>query len=50
MPHMRYNIDSRQKQQLCNAMMKCKEVLANLTEFKLVDFKEINLLMRILGD
>ena len=41
MSQMRYNVDSKQKQQSCNTMMK-HWVLANLVEFKLIEFKEIN--------
>ena len=42
MPHMRYDIDSRQKQRLCNTMMIYGQVLANLVEFKLIDFEDIS--------
>ena len=41
MPQMRYDMDSKQKQRLRNAMMKHRQVLANLVEFKLTDFEEI---------
>ena len=41
-PHMRYDIDSRQKQWLCNAMMMHSQVLANLVEYKLTDFEDID--------
>ena len=39
---LRCNMDSKNKQRLCNAMMKHKQVLANLVEFKLADFQEID--------
>ena len=42
MPHIRYNMDSKQKQRLHNAMMKYKHMLANLVEFKLVEFEKID--------
>ena len=42
MPHMRCNMDSKQKQLLRNAMIKHKQILANLVEFKLVDFEEVD--------
>ena len=42
-PHMRYDMDSKQKQCLRNAMIKHKQVLANLVEFKLIEFEEIDL-------
>ena len=42
MLHMRYDMDSRQKQQLPNAIIKHRQVLANLVEFKLIDFEDID--------
>ena len=42
MPQMRYDIDSRQKQRLPNAMKKYTQLLDNLVEFKLTDFEEID--------
>ena len=42
MPQLRHNVDSMQKQRLRNVMMKHRQVLANLVEFKLTDFKEID--------
>ena len=42
MPYMRYDIDSRQKQRLCNVMMMHSQVLANLVEYKLTDFEDID--------
>ena len=41
-PHMRYDIDSRQKQRLRNVMMMYGQVLANLVEYKLTDFEDID--------
>ena len=49
-PHMRYHLDTRQKQHLRNAIMKHKQVLANLVEMKLEDFAEIDLLACALED
>ena len=40
--HMRYYIDSRQKQQLHNVMVMHSQVLANLVEYKLTDFEDID--------
>ena len=48
--HIRYNAGSRQKQKWQNAMMKDKQVLANLVEFKLVNFEEKDLLIKTLDD
>ena len=42
MPQMRYDMDSRQKQRLRNAMMVHGQVLANLVEYKLTDFEDID--------
>jgi hypothetical protein len=42
MPVLRYDMDSKNKQRLRNAMMKHKQVLANLSDFKLPDFEEID--------
>ena len=42
MPVLRYNMDSKNKQRLHNAMMKHKQVLANLIDLKLPDFQEID--------
>ena len=42
MPHVRCYIDSKQKQQLHNAMIKYKQLLANLVDFKLTKFEEID--------
>ena len=42
MPQMRYDMDSKQKIRLRNAMMKHRQVLANLVELKLTDFEEID--------
>ena len=42
MPQMRYDMNSNQKQRLRNAMMKHRQVLANLVEFKLTDFEDID--------
>ena len=44
--HVRYNMDSRQKQRLCNAMMIHRQVLSNLVEFKLTDFEDIYSLIK----
>ena len=41
-PHMKHDVDIRQKQRLRNATMKYKQVLANLVEFKLVEFEDID--------
>ena len=46
MPQLRHNVDSMQKQRLRNVMMKHRQVLANLVEFKLADFEEIDLPIR----
>ena len=35
-------MDTYQKQRLCNTMMVYKQVIANLVEFKLTDFEEID--------
>ena len=50
MPHLRCNVDTKQKQCLQNAIMKHKQVLANLVELKLGDFEEIDSLIRELED
>ena len=50
MPHMRYDIDSKQKQLLRNAIIKHKQILANPVEFKLVDCEEVDLLISILNN
>ena len=50
MPHMRYDMDSKHKQRLRNAMMKHKQVLANLIEFKLTEFQEIDAPISALQD
>ena len=50
MPQMRYDVDSMQKQRLRNAMMKHRQVLANLVEFKLTDFEEIDSPIKSLED
>lgn len=42
MPQMRYDMNSAQKQRLRNAMMKHRQVLANLVELKLTDFEDID--------
>ena len=42
MLQLRHDVDSMQKQRLHNAMMKYWQVLANLVEFKLTDFEEID--------
>lgn len=42
MPHMRYDIDSVHKQRLRNAMIKHKQVLANLVDYRLTEFEEID--------
>ena len=42
MPVVRHDMDSKNKQRLRNAMMKHKQVLANLSDFKLPDFAEID--------
>ena len=42
MPIIRYDMDTKNKQRLRNAMMKHKQVLANLVDFKLTDFQEID--------
>ena len=42
MPIIRYDMDSKNKQRLRNAMIKHKQVLANLVEFKLTDFQDID--------
>ena len=42
MPYMRYDMDSRQKQWLHNVMMMHSQVLANLVEYKLIDFEDID--------
>ena len=42
MLQMRYDMDSRQKQWLRNAMMMHGQVLANLVEYKLTDFEDID--------
>ena len=47
---MRQNIDSKQKQWLRNAIIKHKQILANLVEFKLVDFEEVDLLISVLDN
>ena len=47
---MRYDIDSRQKQRLYNAMMMYSQVLANLVEFKLTDFEDIDSLIKNLDN
>ena len=41
MLHMRCNMDSKQKQWLHNTMIKHKQALANLVDFKLTKFEEI---------
>ena len=48
MPQMRCNIDYRQKQRLRNTMVRHKEVMANLIECKVLDFNNINTLIRAL--
>ena len=40
-------MDSNQKRHLCNAMLKHKQVLANLVDVKLNEFKDINLTISI---
>ena len=50
MLHMRYDMDSRQKQWLHNAMMMHGQVLANLVEFKLTDFEDIDSLIKNLDN
>ena len=50
MPQMRYDMDSAHKQRLPNAMMKHRQVLANLVEFKLTDFEEIDAPIKSLED
>ena len=47
---MIYDIDSRQKQQLRNAMIIHGQVLANLVEYKLTDFKDIDLSIKNLDN
>ena len=42
MLQLRHDVDSMQKQRLCDVMMKYQQVLANLVEFKLTDFEEID--------
>ena len=42
MPILRCDMDSKNKQRLRNAMMKHKQVLANIVEFKLTNFQEID--------
>ena len=42
MPQMRYDMDSRQKQRLRNVMIMHGQVLANLVEYKLIDFEDID--------
>ena len=42
MSHMRYDMDSVHKQQPHNAMIKHKQVLANLVDYRLTEFKEID--------
>ena len=39
---LRHDMDSKNKQRLHNAIMKHKQVLANLVDFKLPDFQEID--------
>ena len=46
MSHIRYHMDSK-KQWLRNTMIKHKQILANLVEFKLVDFEEVDSLISI---
>ena len=43
-------MDSRQKQQLRNTMMMHGQVLANLVEFKLTDFEDIDLSIKNLDN
>ena len=50
MPQMRHHMDSAQKQRLRNAIMKHRQVLANLVEFKIVDFEEIDPPIKSLAD
>ena len=49
-PQMRHDMDSEQKQRLRNAMMKHRQVLANLVKFELTDFEEIDTPAKNLGD
>ena len=46
MPYMRYDMDSRQKLRLHNAMIMHSQVFANLVEFKLTDFEDIDSLIK----
>ena len=39
---MRCDIDCNQKRRLCNAILKHKQVLANLADFKLNEFEDID--------
>ena len=41
-PHMRYDMTSAQKRRLSNAMIKHKQVMANLVDHKLTEFTEID--------
>ena len=45
--YMRHNMDSKQKYHLRNAIIKHKQILANLVDFKLVDFEEVDSLISI---
>ena len=47
---MRYDIDSRQKQRLHDEMMMYGQVLANLVDFKLIDFEDIDSLIKNLDN
>ena len=39
---MRYDMDNKHEKRLNNSMMKHEQVLANLTDFKLTEFQEID--------
>ena len=43
MPQMRCNMDTRQKQRLRNVMVRHKKVMANLIEYKVLDFDDIDI-------
>ena len=48
MLQMRCNVDRKHKQRLHDAMIKSRQVLANLVEFKLIEFKEIDALTKLI--